>query len=106
MRIGMKRRLALMGAFTHSDFDKKHLRTLAQSHYLPESRLTSWKRAFQLHGVEGLLPDDWLALAASERATNAFLVPTMLSRVIAKPVNPTRISPTCWRNNRRAIRNS
>jgi acyl-CoA synthetase (AMP-forming)/AMP-acid ligase II len=27
--------------------------------------------------------DDWLALAASERATNAFLVPTMLSRVIA-----------------------
>ncbi|MDB6161752.1 MAG: long-chain fatty acid--CoA ligase [Gammaproteobacteria bacterium] len=29
-------------------------------------------------------PDDWLALAASERATNAFLVPTMLSRVIAR----------------------
>jgi acyl-CoA synthetase (AMP-forming)/AMP-acid ligase II len=27
-------------------------------------------------------PDDWLALAASERATNAFLVPTMLSRII------------------------
>jgi acyl-CoA synthetase (AMP-forming)/AMP-acid ligase II len=29
-------------------------------------------------------PDDWLALAASERATNAFLVPTMLSRIIAR----------------------
>jgi acyl-CoA synthetase (AMP-forming)/AMP-acid ligase II len=29
-------------------------------------------------------PDDWLELAASERATNAFLVPTMLSRVIAR----------------------
>ncbi len=28
-------------------------------------------------------PDDWLALASSERATNAFLVPTMLSRIIA-----------------------
>jgi acyl-CoA synthetase (AMP-forming)/AMP-acid ligase II len=28
-------------------------------------------------------PDDWLALAAAERATNAFLVPTMLSRIIA-----------------------
>jgi len=27
-------------------------------------------------------PDDWLALAASEGVTNAFLVPTMLSRVI------------------------
>jgi acyl-CoA synthetase (AMP-forming)/AMP-acid ligase II len=27
-------------------------------------------------------PDDWLELAASERVTNAFLVPTMLSRVI------------------------
>jgi acyl-CoA synthetase (AMP-forming)/AMP-acid ligase II len=29
-------------------------------------------------------PDDWLALAASERLTNAFLVPTMLSRIIAR----------------------
>ena len=29
-------------------------------------------------------PDDWLALASAERATNAFLVPTMLSRVIAR----------------------
>jgi acyl-CoA synthetase (AMP-forming)/AMP-acid ligase II len=27
-------------------------------------------------------PGDWIALAASERATNAFLVPTMLSRII------------------------
>src|SRR5258708_6919440 len=59
----VKRRLALMGAYAHSDFDKNNLRALAQSHYLPESRLTSWKRALQLHGVEGLLPDDWLALS-------------------------------------------
>lgn len=29
-------------------------------------------------------PDDWLALAAAERATNAFVVPTMLSRIIAR----------------------
>ena len=29
-------------------------------------------------------PDGWLALAASERATNAFLVPTMLSRIITR----------------------
>lgn len=29
-------------------------------------------------------PDDWLALAASERATNAFVVPTMLARIIAR----------------------
>jgi acyl-CoA synthetase (AMP-forming)/AMP-acid ligase II len=29
-------------------------------------------------------PDTWLALAASERATNAFLVPTMLSRIVAR----------------------
>jgi acyl-CoA synthetase (AMP-forming)/AMP-acid ligase II len=28
-------------------------------------------------------PDDWLALAAAERASNAFVVPTMLSRIIA-----------------------
>jgi acyl-CoA synthetase (AMP-forming)/AMP-acid ligase II len=29
-------------------------------------------------------PDAWLALAANERATNAFVVPTMLSRIIAR----------------------
>jgi acyl-CoA synthetase (AMP-forming)/AMP-acid ligase II len=29
-------------------------------------------------------PDDWLALATSQRATNAFLVPTMLARIIAR----------------------
>lgn len=29
-------------------------------------------------------PDAWLALAASERATNSFVVPTMLSRIIAR----------------------
>lgn len=28
-------------------------------------------------------PDEWLALAAAERASNAFVVPTMLSRIIA-----------------------
>ncbi|AXQ30717.1 long-chain fatty acid--CoA ligase [Solimonas sp. K1W22B-7] len=29
-------------------------------------------------------PDAWLALAAAERASNAFVVPTMLSRIIAR----------------------
>jgi len=29
-------------------------------------------------------PDAWLALVAAERATNAFVVPTMLSRIIAR----------------------
>lgn len=29
-------------------------------------------------------PDDWLKLAAAERATNAFVVPTMLSRIITR----------------------
>jgi len=29
-------------------------------------------------------PDDWLALAAAEKVSNAFLVPTMLSRIIAR----------------------
>jgi acyl-CoA synthetase (AMP-forming)/AMP-acid ligase II len=29
-------------------------------------------------------PDDWLALASTEGVTNAFLVPTMLSRIIAR----------------------
>jgi len=29
-------------------------------------------------------PDDWLVLAAAERASNAFVVPTMLARIIAR----------------------
>ena len=29
-------------------------------------------------------PDDWLALASSERVTNAFVVPTMLARIIGR----------------------
>jgi acyl-CoA synthetase (AMP-forming)/AMP-acid ligase II len=36
-------------------------------------------------------PDAWLALAAAERVTNAFLVPTMLARIITRL--DTRIDP-------------
>ncbi|MFC4314582.1 class I adenylate-forming enzyme family protein [Steroidobacter flavus] len=35
-------------------------------------------------------PDDWLVLAANERATNAFVVPTMLSRIITRMDGGTR----------------
>lgn len=35
-------------------------------------------------------PDHWLSLAAAERATNAFVVPTMLSRIITRMDTGTR----------------
>ena len=34
--------------------------------------------------LPSFVPDAWLALASSERATNAFVVPTMLARIIAR----------------------
>ena len=43
-------------------------------------------------------PDDWIALAASERVTNAFLVPTMLSRIITRLVEAGTGNLTCLRS--------
>jgi acyl-CoA synthetase (AMP-forming)/AMP-acid ligase II len=43
------------------------------------SSIYSMRRILLLSAFD---PDDWLALAAAERASNAFVVPTMLSRII------------------------
>ena len=45
------------------------------------SSIYSMRRMLLLPAFE---PDAWLALASSERATNAFVVPTMLSRIVAR----------------------
>jgi acyl-CoA synthetase (AMP-forming)/AMP-acid ligase II len=45
------------------------------------SSVYSLRRILLLPAFEA---DDWLALAVSERATNAFLVPTMLARIITR----------------------
>ncbi len=45
------------------------------------SSIYSMRRMLLLPAFE---PDAWLTLASSERATNAFVVPTMLSRIVAR----------------------
>jgi acyl-CoA synthetase (AMP-forming)/AMP-acid ligase II len=42
-------------------------------------------------------PDTWLALAAAERATNAFVVPTMLARIIARIDEGAAAEVSCLR---------
>lgn len=61
-----KRRLALLGAYAHSDFDKKHLRAYAQSHCISEHILTTWKHLL-LGGSEALLPGDWQPLTVKSQ---------------------------------------
>jgi putative transposase len=57
-----KRRLAILGETAQQEIEKKQLRALAQSHYLPERVLVSWRHAFRQSGLEGLLPQDWFPL--------------------------------------------
>lgn len=45
------------------------------------SSIYSLRRILMLPAFE---PDEWLKLAASERATNSFVVPTMLARIIGR----------------------
>jgi acyl-CoA synthetase (AMP-forming)/AMP-acid ligase II len=45
------------------------------------SSVYSMRRILMLPAFD---PDDWLQLAAAERATNAFVVPTMLARIITR----------------------
>ncbi len=45
------------------------------------SAIYSMRRILMLPAFD---PDEWLKLAASERATNAFVVPTMLARIIGR----------------------
>src|SRR5260370_27785675 len=57
-----ERRLKMLGAFAHNDFDKQQLRAFAQGRYVPERALTTWKQNYLLHGFDGLLPQDWVPL--------------------------------------------
>ena len=55
-----ERRFKMLGAFAEkSDFDKKQTRTFAQQRYLSEKTLTAWKHDYLLHGLDGLVPQDW-----------------------------------------------
>ncbi len=57
-----ERRRKTMGEFALHDLDKQHLRAFALERYVPEKALTKWKQNFLLHGLDGLLPQDWLPL--------------------------------------------
>ena len=57
-----ERRRKTMGEFALHDLDKPHLRAFALERYVPEKALTTWKQNFLLHGLDGLLPQDWLPL--------------------------------------------
>lgn len=58
-----KRRLAIVGILVQEDLDKKRFRAQAQAHFLPEQVLASWMHDVRLHGVEGLIPQDWKPLS-------------------------------------------
>jgi transposase InsO family protein len=62
-----KRRFKMLGAFVQEDFDKKRLRAFAQARYVSEKTLTSWKHSYLLHGLDGLLPQDWTYLKGKAR---------------------------------------
>lgn len=57
-----KRRLAILGEYATREFEKKELRAFAQARFLSERTLTTWKHAYRLDGIDGLLPQDWLTL--------------------------------------------
>src|SRR5258708_22090809 len=67
-----ERRLRMLGEFAHVEFDKKRLRAFARERFVPERMLTSWKHNYLLHGLEGLLPQDWGSL--SEKAQQKVLM--------------------------------
>jgi len=54
-----ERRRKTMGEFALHDFDKQRFRAFALERYVPEKALTTWKQNFLLHGLDGLLPQDW-----------------------------------------------
>src|SRR5438874_989508 len=57
-----ERRLATLGEYALREFEKKELRAFAQARFIPERTLTTWKHAYRLGGLDGLLPHDWLTL--------------------------------------------
>src|SRR6266567_3489512 len=57
-----ERRRKTMGEFALHDFDKQRLQAFALEHYISEQALTAWKHNFLLHGMDGLLPQDWYPL--------------------------------------------
>src|SRR3990167_7289397 len=56
---------------------------------LPESQRCSAVR-IKILLLPAFDPDSWLTLASEERASNAFVVPTMLSRIIARMEEGTK----------------
>ncbi len=82
-----ERRLKTMGAFAQNDFDKKQLRAFAQERYLSEKVLTTWKHDFLLHGLDGLLPKDWLPL--KEKAQQIVIERMNTLAELTEAVTPT-----------------
>src|SRR6266700_773386 len=56
------RRLKLLGHCAGNECDNRKLRDRSRETFVPVSYLVEWQHKYRLHGIDGLLPVDWLPL--------------------------------------------
>jgi len=57
-----ERRLKLLGNCAGDECDRSQLRNRARETFIPVWFLATWRHEYRLHGMDGLLPRDWLPL--------------------------------------------
>src|SRR5437016_2466291 len=57
-----ERCLKLLGHCAEDECDNRRLRDRSRETFVPIWYLTDWRHKYRLHGMNGLLPGDWLPL--------------------------------------------